>query len=192
MFEKNDKRRLYQLIDMYLAGTITASVFCDEFYYSYDLEISNDDLTELEQKSFSELNRVASRFSPYEEDYKLDSKAFVTTEELKEKVIETKEKLREQKVLNDKITKQKLYSLIDQYLSNKIDETIFCNDFHNTLVNEVYYVGLTNVEHEVFRDLDDVLQCFTDDEESLKLLPLLVNAEQLREKVIEAQEKLKE
>lgn len=41
MFDKKDKRRLYQLMDMYVAGTITASVFCDEFYYCYDLELDN-------------------------------------------------------------------------------------------------------------------------------------------------------
>ena len=97
MFEMNDKRRLYQLIDMYLAETITASVFCDEFYYSYDLELDEMTLTNLERQIFSNLGTFASRFSPYEEDYKLDPKAFFTEEKLREKVLETKEKLRKKR-----------------------------------------------------------------------------------------------
>ena len=52
MFEKDDKRRLYQLMDMFLSGEITASVFCDEFYYSYDLGIDYDILNDAEQKAF--------------------------------------------------------------------------------------------------------------------------------------------
>jgi len=96
MFEKEDKRRLYWLIDQYLSGKITERVFCDEFYYSYSLEISDDILTELEQKYFSDLDKVSSRFSEYEEDHKLDARAFFTVEQLREKIIETKEKLKEQ------------------------------------------------------------------------------------------------
>jgi hypothetical protein len=96
MFEKNDKRRLYWLLDQYLSGKITERVFCDEFYYSYSLEINDNDLTELEQKTFSELDKIASRYSEYEEDHKLDPKAFYTTEQLKQKIIETKEILKEQ------------------------------------------------------------------------------------------------
>ena len=99
MFEKNDKRRLYQLIDMYLIGTITASVFCDEFYYSYDLELDEATLTDLECQVFSDLGIVAGRFSPYGEDYKLDPKVFFTEEQLREKVLETKEKLKAQSLI---------------------------------------------------------------------------------------------
>jgi hypothetical protein len=95
MFEKNDKRRLYQLMDMYLAETISASVFCDEFYYSYDLELDETVLTDLESQVFSDLGTFAGRFSPYEENYKLDPKAFFTEEQLREKVLE-KKKLKEQ------------------------------------------------------------------------------------------------
>lgn len=44
--------------------------------------------------------------------------------------------------------KRRLYWLINQYLSGKISETIFCDDFHDTLVNEMYYEGLTDIEYE--------------------------------------------
>lgn len=90
MYAKNDKRRLYQLIKIYLSKAITSSVFCDEFYYCYDIELNHSYLTELERKKFAELDKVCSRYSQYEEDYKLDSKAFVTEEELWQKVKEVR------------------------------------------------------------------------------------------------------
>lgn len=96
MYEKNDKRRLYRLIDQYLLGKIDEPTFCDEFYYSYDLEINNETLTEVEQQVFAELSNVSGRFSQYEEDQKLDAHAFSTVPELKQKIIETKERLKEQ------------------------------------------------------------------------------------------------
>ena len=96
MYEKSDKRRLYWLIDQYLSSRIDERTFCDEFYYSYDLEINNETLTGLEQQTFAALSKVASRFSQYEADHQLDAKAFSTVQELQQKIIETKEKLRGQ------------------------------------------------------------------------------------------------
>jgi hypothetical protein len=96
MYDKNDKRRLYWLIDKYLLGKINESTFCDEFYYSYNLEIDSRVLNDIEQQAFSELGKVTSRFSQYEEDHKLDALAFSTVKELKQKIIETREKLKEQ------------------------------------------------------------------------------------------------
>jgi len=96
MFEKEDKRRLYWLIDQYLSGKITERVFCDEFYYCYDLEMDYTTLTEFEHRIFSELSTITGRFSEYEEDHKLDARAFYSVEQLREKIIETKEKLKEQ------------------------------------------------------------------------------------------------
>lgn len=93
MYEKNDKRRLYELMEMYCSGSITASFFCDEFYYSYCLEIDFNTFSKIEKECFSELEKVSSRFSPYEKDHKLDSKAFSTEFELKRKIIEIKSKL---------------------------------------------------------------------------------------------------
>lgn len=55
MYKKEDKRRLYQLMDMFITSQIKASVFCDEFYYSYDLEIDSDTLSNEEQLAFSDL-----------------------------------------------------------------------------------------------------------------------------------------
>jgi hypothetical protein len=94
MFEKDDKRRLYWLMDSYLSGKIDERTFCDEYYYSYDLEVDYKDLSPIEEKAFSELSAVSSRFSEFEEDHKLDAKAFSTVEELKRKVRDTQEKLK--------------------------------------------------------------------------------------------------
>jgi hypothetical protein len=96
MYAKNDKRRLYWLIDQYISGKIAAPAFCDEFYYSYDLELNHKALTEPEQQVFEELSKVSGRFSPHKEDHKADARAFSTLQELKQKIAETKEKLKQQ------------------------------------------------------------------------------------------------
>jgi hypothetical protein len=92
----------------------------------------------------------------------------------------------------DKTDKRRLYWLIKQYLSDKIDETTFCNDFHDTLVNEIYYEGLSKIENEVFCDLLNVVQHFSEYEEDFKLWSGFVTAKQLREKALETKEKLKQ
>jgi len=38
MYERIDKRRIYQLIDMYLSEKINEAAFCSDFVPSYDLE----------------------------------------------------------------------------------------------------------------------------------------------------------
>lgn len=99
MYNKKDKRRLYQLMDLFLKEQITASVFCDEFYYSYDLEIDNKTLTIEEQLAFSDLSNVSSRFSEFKEDHEKYPNAFFTEIELREKIIQTMEKLRSQSAI---------------------------------------------------------------------------------------------
>lgn len=96
MFEKNDKRRLYQLMNMYLANIISAKVFCDEFYFSYDLEIEMESLTDIEKIAFAELSAISDRFSEFEEDLIKYPGTYYNEEQLKQKIIETKEKLKEQ------------------------------------------------------------------------------------------------
>lgn len=94
MYAINDKRRLYQLIEMYLSNKISTTVFCDEFYNCYDLELDKSNFSEIEIQKFEELNKVSSRYSQYEEDFKLDPKAFATDEEVYEKVKETQYNLK--------------------------------------------------------------------------------------------------
>jgi hypothetical protein len=94
MYERTDKRRIYQLIEMYLAEKIDEAAFCSDFVPSYDLELDYDTLTEEEHSAFSELGKVASRFSEFEEDIKKYPGIYFTKEELKKNIIETKEKLK--------------------------------------------------------------------------------------------------
>ncbi|MEI8125257.1 MAG: hypothetical protein WCG42_05845 [Parachlamydiaceae bacterium] len=95
MYKKADKRRIYELIDMYLSGKINESTFCYEFYCSYDLEIDYDTLLKDEYKAFYELSEITSRFSEFEKDIETYPGVYRTKEELKQKTIETKAKLKE-------------------------------------------------------------------------------------------------
>lgn len=94
MFEKDDKRRLYWLMDQYLSGKIDGRTFCDEYYYSYDLEIDYETFSEVEQKAFTELSSVSSRFSEFKEDIEQHPGAYFTEKELRQKIQETQEKLK--------------------------------------------------------------------------------------------------
>lgn len=77
------------MMAMYLANKITAAEFCDEYYYCYDLELDRDSLNESERRAFSALGKVAGRFSDFESDHLLDSKAFTNEEQLRQKILET-------------------------------------------------------------------------------------------------------
>lgn len=102
MFEKNDKRRIYELIEMYLQGKIDAWNFCNEFYVSYDLEVDSNTLTALEEQTFSELSSISSRYTKFEKDLINYPDVYSSEAELKKKIIETKDKLsRYGKINND-------------------------------------------------------------------------------------------
>lgn len=96
MYEKNDKRRLYWLVDEYISNRINESVFCDEYYFSYNMEINQADLLDYEKDQFESISKIASRFSEFEEDHKLDAKAFSSSQELREKILEAKKVLTSQ------------------------------------------------------------------------------------------------
>ncbi|PWA06779.1 hypothetical protein [Flavobacterium psychrotolerans] len=89
----NDKRRLYWLLDEYLLTKINESTFSDEFHNTFVNELDYNDFKEIEYSIFFELSNISEKFSPYEEDHKLWS-GFTTVEELKKKIVETKEKLK--------------------------------------------------------------------------------------------------
>lgn len=93
MFPKNDKRRLYQLMDMYLGGVINGWTFCDEFYYSYSLEIMDDDLSDREQFAFSQLSKITYRYTNIQEDLIKYPATYYDDNALKQKIIETIEYL---------------------------------------------------------------------------------------------------
>lgn len=94
MFLKNDKRRLYQLMEMYLRGMIDGWTFCDEYYDLYSLELTDEDLSEREQIAFSELSKVTNRYTCIQEDLLKYPGTYYDDEALKQKVIETIECLK--------------------------------------------------------------------------------------------------
>jgi hypothetical protein len=94
MFEKYDKRRLYWLMEQYLLNKISARVFCDVFYYCYDLELSPDALNDQEQKAFAELSIVANRFSEFKEDHENYPSTYFTENDLREKIMQTRKKFK--------------------------------------------------------------------------------------------------
>ncbi len=102
MFEKSDKRYIYNLINDYLENKIDEVVLCDGMYFSYVHEIDESTLNDIESEAFSELEAVTSRFSKFEEEHKLDPKAFRTKEEVRQAAIEDKEKLQNQWTKLDK------------------------------------------------------------------------------------------
>ncbi|CAG5067310.1 hypothetical protein DYBT9623_00030 [Dyadobacter sp. CECT 9623] len=83
-------------MDMYLYDEISAKTFSDEFYYSYDLEVDIESLVEIEKEAFAELSKVSDRFSEFEDDHLKFPLGFFNAYKLKQKIIETKEKLKEQ------------------------------------------------------------------------------------------------
>lgn len=92
----------------------------------------------------------------------------------------------------NKSDKQRLSWLIDHYLSGKINESVFCNEFHDSFVNEMDIKTLTDFEYDVFSDLSNMSQRFSEYEEDFMLWKGFITAEELRQKIIETKEKLRE
>ena len=98
MYEKSDKRRLYWLMECYLDGKIDESTFCDEYYYSHDLEIGrNSNSFSIEEKTlFFELEMFLNQFAPDEQFHKRFPGSFWTKQELHDKIRDTYETLKKQ------------------------------------------------------------------------------------------------
>ena len=93
MFNKDDKRRIYWLIDKYVEGTIDTTTFDDEYYASFDLGEHGDNLSDFERKVLGELSDVVARFSEFASDHQECPGAFYTAEEVKQTAKEVKKKL---------------------------------------------------------------------------------------------------
>lgn len=78
---------------MYLQDKIDESTFCNDFIPSYDQELDYETLSAEEHQAFSELGKIASRFSEIEEDIMKYPGVYYTKEQLDKKIKETKEKL---------------------------------------------------------------------------------------------------
>jgi hypothetical protein len=198
MYEKTDKRRLYWLIDMYLSGKIDAPTFNDEFYYCYSQELDYGQLTGKEEKEFDKVSNVAGRYSPYEEDHKLNPKAFFTEEQLKQTVESVQETLKAESPLKQETSegetdKRQLYWLMDSYLLGKITASLFKEQFYHYYLSSIDLAGLTRKEAEAFKGLNRIVRNFSPYEQDHKANPgVFFTEQQLKQAVIETKEKLKE
>lgn len=89
MYNKNDKRILFWLINCFVNDEITAKEFCDKYYISFDLEIDFDTFTELEKVIFTEISDTASRFSEFEEDLNKYPGTYFSESQLKRQLVFT-------------------------------------------------------------------------------------------------------
>ncbi|MBP5424258.1 MAG: hypothetical protein J6Y78_17640 [Paludibacteraceae bacterium] len=93
MFEKNDKRYLYWILELYLSNRIDETSFCDAYYSSYNFEIDNSSLTELEQDVFSSIFESTERYTTSEEDLKESPDFFIDAITLRTNVAKNWNKL---------------------------------------------------------------------------------------------------
>ena len=81
------KDQIVYLTKKYYEGEYDTITFTDEFNRIYALELDYSSLTERENFLFSQLSLVTSRFSPFEEDFKVEG-AYFNEKDVKEKVAE--------------------------------------------------------------------------------------------------------
>lgn len=91
----------------------------------------------------------------------------------------------------EKSDKKRLYSLIDQFLSRKIDATTFCDEFYDCYDLELGFDTLNDIEAKAFYDLSQVVNRFSPYEEDHKGLPVgFYTEDELMQKVIETKKLL--
>lgn len=91
----------------------------------------------------------------------------------------------------EKKDKRRLYWLINQYLSNKIDAWTFCEEYYYCYDLEVDSNSFTNLEKKAFSELSTVVNRFNNIEEDLIKYPgTYFTEEQLKKKIIETKKLL--
>ncbi|MGL4348837.1 MAG: hypothetical protein ACRCSV_05235 [Chlamydiales bacterium] len=184
---KLGRYKLYYLIDMYLCKKINEFKFCSKYCPFYNLELDKEILTKKEYKAFSELFGVAGRLDESE----TGSGFLYTKEELRQKIIETKESLRIPLNRNGKMDKHRIYYLMDMYLTGNIDGSTFCNEFCRVFDHELDFNTLTEEENRILSDLALVVYGFSEIE-SGRIIDFdnSYKEDNLRKKILETLEKL--
>ncbi len=85
-----EKESLWYLINELVKGSYIVKTFCSEFTRIYDLEIDYDDLSEEENRLFSELCEMAGRFSDDVDELKIPNMYF-SEKEIIDKIKQIKE-----------------------------------------------------------------------------------------------------
>ena len=90
MKSRTRKQRLYWLLELFIAGKLEPSNFCNEFFLTYGLEVGvdrevvleRDDLSSEEDGLFGELSNMAGRFSDIEADIALHPNVWYTIDDI--------------------------------------------------------------------------------------------------------------
>ena len=92
----------------------------------------------------------------------------------------------------DKISKQKLYLLLEAYISGNKDEMSFCNEFHALYNLNSDELKLSEKEQFAFDTLEEATDWFSDSEQDFALYPgLYVDKTHLSKKIYETFNTLK-
>lgn len=85
-----EREQLWYLINGILSGAYDVKIFCSEFTRIYNLETDYEQLSEQENKEFTDLCEMAGRFSDNEEELKIPN-MYYSKEEIfvKVKMIKT-------------------------------------------------------------------------------------------------------
>ena len=76
----NGKSKLLYLIEHYKNGDYSTDDFCSLFTSTFNLENEDNDFTDEEWEHFEQFMRIASRYSPYDEDFIKYPNAYNDTE----------------------------------------------------------------------------------------------------------------
>lgn len=79
MYEKNDKRYLYWIIDLYLENKINTESFSNSFNSSYVIEIDKNNLEDWEYCIFNKIDTVTGRYNEDTSDIPENLKYFFYT-----------------------------------------------------------------------------------------------------------------
>ena len=93
MFEVNDRRRIYWLIDKYLDKKIDTLTFVEEYHNCFDIEVDVNDLSTDEKAVLCELSDISNRYSESDSDHRNYPGVYFTEQHVREKAQETKKKL---------------------------------------------------------------------------------------------------
>jgi hypothetical protein len=90
-------------------------------------------------------------------------------------------------------SKEKLYSLIIDFIHNRIYINQFCEMFSDTYNLEIDYDSLTIIENQLLGELSRIAYGYTDNEDEIKNCPqYYFTDKQVVEKVNEVSEKLEQ
>jgi hypothetical protein len=81
------KDELYKLINLFLNHSINTIDFCDQYYDLYEFNLDGEKLDATEQKLYSELNYIISRFSMFPDEIEKYPNTYYSEIELREKAM---------------------------------------------------------------------------------------------------------